>query len=82
MITLKTVTIELPDLNQFINELIHEIIFMTKHNPDDELEILVHPSVYRVLKKHYGLTDDVIYTLPIRIDNTIPPDRADVVLKK
>lgn len=92
MITLKPIEY---DKNRFIKDLVQEIIFMTKHNPDDNLEIVMNILTYENIKDSdfmdidfskvfkVGTSDaSSMFDIPIRVDNTLPPDRADVVLKK
>lgn len=92
MITLKPLTY---NKTRFIKDLVQEIIFMTKHNPDDNLEIVMSVHAYDYMRDSdfvdidpsKAITDgdcsaSSMFDIPIRIDDTLPPDRADVVLKK
>jgi hypothetical protein len=92
MITLKPLTY---NKTKFIKDLVRETIFMTKHNPDDNLEIVMNIFTYSYVRDSDFVDIDPskafadgdynassMFDIPIRIDNTIPSARADVVLKK
>lgn len=92
MITLKPIEY---DKKRFIKDLVEEVIFMTKHNPDDNLEIVMNILTYRNIKDSdfmdiniskalaYGdCNASSMFDIPIRVDNTILENKADVVLKK
>lgn len=90
MITLKPLTY---NKTKFIKDLVEEVIFMTKHNPDDNLEIVMNICTYSNIrdivdiKISKALADGDInasslFNIPIRVDNTIPENKADVVLRK
>lgn len=92
MITLKPLTY---NKTRFIKDLVEEIIFMTKHNPDDNLEIVMNILTYRNIKDSDFMDINIskaladgdcnassMFDIPIRIDNTLPSERADVVLRK
>lgn len=90
MITLKPIEY---DKKRFIKDLVEEVIFMTKHYPDDKLEIVMNICTYSNIKDivdikiSKALADGDInasslFNIPIRVDNTIPENKADVVLKK
>lgn len=92
MITLKPLTY---NKTKFIKDLVREVIFMTKHNPDDNLEIVMNIFTYGYMRDSEFMDIDIskaladgdynassMFDIPIRIDDTLPTDKADVVLKK
>ena len=76
------------DKDTFIRDVQKEIDFFEQHNPYDEYEVLVSSSVHwkfadSLFNKHSEqFIGGEILGLPYRIDDTLPPDKADVVLKK
>lgn len=89
MITLRPLIF---DTGKFLCDLRKEIEFMEKHNPNDEIEIVMGSLVRKELEcliEHYEIkgevlqsTDkDTMYGIPVVTDNTLPPYKADVRLK-
>lgn len=77
------------DYDTFLKDVQREIEFMERHNPSDELEIIAGTRVCFNLKhecmrylKLSPFKAHTLYGIPFKIDFTLPPDKADVVLKK